>query len=140
MPEAQPAISDQAMIALRDCNQSNRQIAVIAKVHHQTVARILKRLTPRNSTELYKNHRADILAEMQRKFLRFVDTAAIKKMIASRGLTDFGIIYDKERIERGQNDSNIKPMVTINVVGSAQVHVDKPVDRITANHIKGIEG
>jgi hypothetical protein len=41
----------------------------------------------------------------------------IKAASLLQRVTSVGILTDKERLERGQNDSNIKPMIQINIAG-----------------------
>lgn len=87
-----------------------------------------------NTQESFKTYRADIFAAIQQKFIECADDPAIKKMIERRGLTDLGILYDKERIERGLSDSTSKPlvMIQINAPGGTDVKavtVDSPVDK-----------
>jgi len=134
MPPAQTAIDNDALLALHEAGKSYRQIAALAGIHHNTVAKYLKRLTPRKATEIYKNHKADILAEFQRKILSFCGPEEIKQMVKVRGLSDFGILYDKEQIERGHG-VDARPLVMIQI----NTAVDKPVDNLIPNHINSIE-
>lgn len=99
------AIDEQAALALHEGGKSTREIATILGVKdHSTIARRLKHLTPRKSTEIFRALRADILTEKQRKLLMSSHDATPKEQrdIA----TAFGIYLDKERLERGQSTSN----------------------------------
>lgn len=105
------------------------EIADTVNTSRQMVHQVMERygIIP-NNTESWKSHRADLLAALQEKIYGAVDEDAIKKMIMSRGMTDLGILYDKERIERGLSDNDTRPLVVIQVKGQATVNVDKPVD------------
>jgi hypothetical protein len=94
-----------------------------------------------NALESFKEQRADIFAAVEQKFIECADSAAVKKMIERRGLTDFGILYDKERIERGLSDNNTRPLVVIQIKGDhTAISVDNPVDNLMGKDIKQIEG
>ena len=55
----------------------------------------------------FKETKADILASKQRALLDSLDTGAIKSMSPGSRVTAFAILYDKERLERGQSTENI---------------------------------
>lgn len=110
----QTAIDNESLLALHEAGKSYRQIATLAGIHHNTVAKYLKRLTPRKATEIYKRHKADILAEFQRKILTACGPTEIKQMLKARGLSDYGILYDKEQLERGHG-ADARPLVMIQI-------------------------
>ncbi|MBW2003076.1 MAG: hypothetical protein JRI72_00465 [Deltaproteobacteria bacterium] len=60
-----------------------------------------------NGLKKYKEHRADLLAYYQLQLLSALTPADIKKMSPVQRITCFGILYDKERLERGQSTENI---------------------------------
>ena len=111
------------------------QIGQLQGVSKQAIHQALQRYGIDSGTlETFKGNRADLLAGLQAKIYNAIDPGAIKKMIERRGLTDLGILYDKERIERGLSDASSKPMVMIqiNTGPGAEVKaavVDKPVDK-----------
>jgi hypothetical protein len=57
--------------------------------------------------ETFKTQEANALRAFRLKYLELIDQTDIKKMISTRGFTDYGIAYDKERLERGQTTGNI---------------------------------
>jgi hypothetical protein len=119
-----------AILALHEAGKSTRQIeAILGNIDHATVAKRLKHLTPRKTTEIFKTLRGDILAEKQRQILSAVDAKAIKQMAPRDRVTAMAILYDKERIERGLSDGASKPMimVQINTPGGAEAKA-KQVD------------
>ncbi len=114
------------------------EIAESVRCAKSTVSETLKRyqIQP-NTLESYKNHRADVLAGIGDKLLQKanIDTLKIESMRDLKdAITGYGILYDKERIERGLSDSASKPlvMIQINAPGGTDVKavtVDNPVDK-----------
>lgn len=128
MQSSQAIADDATILALSEAGKSSRQIeAIIGNIDHSTICNRLKHLTPRKSTEIYKTHRADILAEFQRKCMSTLDVKAIKEMCPRDRVLAMGLAYDKERVERGLSDNNTRPMVVIQVKGDAQIAVDNSV-------------
>ena len=85
----------------RACDTSNQHV-------HQVLARYGLTLA---NTENYKQNRSEILAGLQDKILQTIDDDAIKAApLAARAAT-YGILFDKERLERGQATGNINVLV-----------------------------
>ena len=62
--------TNQAIVAMHNGGLSTRKIeTIIGNLDHNTIARRLKKLTPRKTTEIYKELKSDILAEKQRQLL-----------------------------------------------------------------------
>lgn len=62
-----------------------------------------------DTLQSYKESRADIFAGKQEMVLRNIDEAAVKKMLDKAPMAAvnlYGVLYDKERLERGQSTSN----------------------------------
>lgn len=97
----------QSLIALKQAGKSYRDIQAITGIKKDAVRRKIKDLLPTEETTQYKNLRADILAEMQRKLLMQCDDARLKKMPAASAILAACQLYDKERLERGQSTENI---------------------------------
>jgi hypothetical protein len=55
----------------------------------------------------FKENRADIFAIHQQRLLNSLTDDDIKKMPPGSRMTSFGILYDKERLERGESTSNV---------------------------------
>ena len=83
------------------------QIAKIQGVSTQAIHKKLQQFLPNEATELYKDKRADILAHTQLKLITQIDTARLKKAQLRDLIVSAGILYDKERLERGQSTANI---------------------------------
>ena len=130
-------LDDTAVLALHEAGKSTRKIAtILGDVHWTTIARRLKHLTPRKTTEIYKELRADIFAEKQRQLLMRSYKANPKD---TRDLmTSFGILYDKEQNERGHG-ADARPLVMIQINTGKPEPVDKTVDNLIPNHINTIE-
>lgn len=97
------------------------------------VSHTLKRygITP-NTVNSYKNHRAEIIAGIGEKILSQVKMTDIKIDSAKslqQALTGWGILYDKERLERGGVPDQSRPLVVVVRGDNAQVQVvTSPVD------------
>ena len=96
------------LIELRKKNLSYNEIAELVGRTKQTVH---KRLQPYvediNNLQSFKDHRADILAVHQARLLNSLTPDAIKECSPYQRVGMFGILYDKERIERGMSTQNI---------------------------------
>jgi len=134
-----PTADDATIQALADAGKSTREVAaIVGNIAHQTIARRLKHLTPRQTTEIFKTHRADIFAELQRKILLTCDKQAIKEMHPRDRFLATGLLYDKEQIERGHG-ADARPLVMIQINTGKPEPVDKTVDNLIPNHINTIE-
>jgi len=87
-------------------NLSYAEIAAIQKVTPQAIQQAISNLLPIPETKIYRDHRSDILSEMQRKLLASVDTTTINNASLMQRMASFGILYDKERLERGLSTGN----------------------------------
>jgi len=134
-------VDDATLLALHDAGKGCRQIADTLKtIGKSTVAKRLKHLSPRQSTEIFKGHRADIFAELGRKLANTLDAKAIKEMHPRDRFLALGLVYDKERIERGLSDNNARPMVVIQVKGDVQctqITNPLPVDKAVSQSRNG---
>ncbi len=105
-----PKPDNLTILALHEAGKSARQIeAILGNIDHATICRRLKHLTPRKTTNIYKQVRADVFAEKQRKLLMRSDKADAK---TQRDIaTCVGIYYDKERLERGLSSANLSVQI-----------------------------
>ena len=60
-----------------------------------------------DNLDLYKTHRADIIALTGRQILKHLTPDRLEKASAYQLAGMYGILYDKERLERGQSTANI---------------------------------
>ena len=93
-----------------------------------------------NIVESFKNHRADILTGIQEKILNSVNMKDIKVESAKElrdTLTGFGILFDKERLERGQT-TNIQGVIHADIAEIRRLKsVDNPKN-VVDNHDNNI--
>jgi len=80
---------------------SQSEIARTLGVCHQTINERIKRLGLDSLTN-YKNNRADLLALLQRQITDAITASDIQKAPLRDKVVATGILYDKERLERGQ--------------------------------------
>jgi len=83
----------------------------IAKVFGCTKTAVIQRLKPYVATtdidtELFIKNRAAILANRQVSVLAEMTSEKLEKSSAKDLAVTFGVLYDKERLERGQSTSN----------------------------------
>ncbi len=102
-------LQNKALQAMHEGGLSTRQIeSVISNLDHASIARRLRKLTPRRTTQIYREVRADVLAERQRQILMLSATPGARNGRDQRDYaTAYGVYYDKERLERGQATENI---------------------------------
>ncbi len=86
------------------------EIAESVNTSRQMVHQVLQRYSiDSNTTESFKKHRAEVIAGYQERILAGIDPNALKSSTPRElkdSLTAFGILYDKERLERGLSTSN----------------------------------
>jgi transposase len=110
--EGQPAKSEvgiykginiNELIDLRKRNLSYQRIADIVGCHKSNVIERLKPFKEAiDGLTQYKSGRADILAVHQQRVLAEITPEKLQKAQINTLLPAFGILYDKERLERGQ--------------------------------------
>jgi len=88
-----------------------QEIADILKTSKQTIHRNLIELIPDTTTEIYRDHRADILSHTQLRLLNNVTNAKLKKASVRDLVVSAGILYDKERLERDLSTANVVSIV-----------------------------
>ena len=57
--------------------------------------------------ENFKKHRGDVFAFMQSKLINSIDLEEIKEMNPYQRIISTGILFDKERLQRGESTENI---------------------------------
>lgn len=87
---------------------TSREVGELVKCDHSHVVKVLARWgIEQSKNEEYKENRADILAGVGRKILATITDADIKKASLNQKVVSYGILYDKERLERGESTENI---------------------------------
>jgi hypothetical protein len=105
----------QKAIQLKQQGNSYKEISKILGCSPQNIHQKIKDLIPKSDTEKYIAERADILAKKNQKVLEYLDDEKLKKSTAMQIASIYGILYDKERIERGLSDNNARPLVMIQI-------------------------
>jgi len=125
-------INVQKAIDLRLKGLSYREIAAYFGVKHSSVYAKIRHLLPDNiDVQAYKNNRADVFAGKQAELLNALTSKKQKDMSGLQAVTALGILYDKERLERGQSTSNIayKDMSNdINDIEAELAQLDEQLD------------
>lgn len=89
-------------------------------VSKQSLSQLLKRHgIDVDAAGEYKEHRADLFAGIQDTVLGHIDSTAIKRMVEKAPMAAvslFGVLYDKERLERGQSTSNVATILASHVI------------------------
>ena len=87
---------------------STREIGKLADCDHSHVVRVLARYgIEQQELEQYKDKRSDIFAGIQNRILKSVTDAEIQKASLQVKAMAFGVLFDKERLERGQSTDNV---------------------------------
>ena len=99
-----------------------QEIADCMGTSKQAIQSAIHKLMPvKQEVETFKNHRADILANVQLKMLESYNALSDSdksEMVRKRGLVDMGIAFDKERLTRGLSSDNIA--VTVQAIQQLQ--------------------
>jgi len=118
-PESLPTITDpqnsatksipiESIIEYRKKGLTTREIATLLNCSHPNIVQRLQTVTADvDSLDSYKIHRADILALNGRRLLSHVTDEKLQKASAYQLAGMYGILYDKERLERGQTTANV---------------------------------
>ena len=113
LPPGEPSFAPKGIpiediIELRRKNLTVGQIGTLLGCSPQNVTLRLSRIKEDlEGLENYKKHRADVQAWHQRKILNSLSDEDIKKSSMLQKVTAIGILYDKERLERGQTTANV---------------------------------
>ena len=98
----------ETLIEYRKKGLTYQEIGNLVGRTKQTVQERLKPIIDDIDTiELHKKHRADILALQSRRILKSLTNDDIQKTPAGQRVMMYGILYDKERLERGESTANI---------------------------------
>lgn len=111
-------------VALFTRGASYAEIGSVMGVSKQAIHHRIRGIVPDVArVSAARQYRADMLAEVTSDILSSIDEKAIKSAgLKDRAMT-YGILYDKERLERGESTQNVQQ-----VAGKAKV--DKVEDEI----------
>jgi hypothetical protein len=117
------------ILDVKQCNPNItvREIAKIADCSHVTVVNTLKKYyIDKQDVDNYRKYRGDILAGVQHRIIRSITDDNIKDMPVGQRIMSYGILYDKERLERNQATAITDDMSSI-------------IDRIESRYTKAID-
>lgn len=101
-------VSWQEVVDLRMKGLSHNQIAKVCGCSRQNVSYLLRQHGKGlEKVETFKKNRADILAVKQAEVLDSITPAKLVKMPPKDAAIAFGVLFDKERLERNQSSENI---------------------------------
>ncbi len=81
---------------------SQTQAAKVLGISKSAISLRLAGFTDKKALESWKEKKADVMEAIQAKMLLSLDSDTIKGLIERRGLVDYGILFDKARIQRGE--------------------------------------
>ena len=116
----------ETIIAYRRKGLSINDIATIVGCSKQNVWERLQTVGYDDvDLDSFNNSRADILAFVQSKLINSLDSDAIKEMQPYQRVVATGILYDKERLERGKSTSNINVVEVTGTIADLQAQASK---------------
>lgn len=96
------------IIKYRKQGLSINEIGDLVGISKQAVyQRLQPYLHELDTLEDYKTHRADIIALKGKEILKHLDSNRLEKASAYQLAGMYGILYDKERLERGESTQNV---------------------------------
>ena len=107
------------ILELRRKDLTLKQISVILGCSEANVHKRLKGFAPvQVKIDRYKRHRADLLTLTQATLHDSITPAVINEASLLQRTTALGILYDKERLERGQSTANVDIHTAIEAASS----------------------
>jgi len=99
----------------------------IGKIHGLTKQTVHQRLQDAGladySIQHYVSNRADILAWLQHRLLFSLTDEDLKKMAPDRRIWSMAVLFDKERLERGQSTENLNiSSIAMHIQGELAEH------------------
>jgi hypothetical protein len=114
------------IIELRKRGNSYAEIGKILGCTKQNVELRLRPFKAEiEALESFKEQKADVLAVYQLKLLNSLTESDIKNIPPGSRLTGFGILYDKERLERDKSTSNLSVHEITESLTEAKERYDK---------------
>ena len=88
---------------------SYTQAGKILNIDRSAVCRLCQRngIPRKDELKNFKKNKADILSSKQAQVLNCINNETLKKASAYQLAGMFGILYDKERLERGESTQNV---------------------------------
>jgi predicted transcriptional regulator len=126
-------IAIERMLQLRDKNLTDGEIATIVGCDRSNVSKRLAEYAPKlQRIDNHKKYRADILTDLQMKVLDNFTPDKINECTVPQSAVVYGILYDKERIERGLSTSNLSIAGVIEVQKGKMDDITDTIARLTS--------
>ena len=101
-------IPSDKILELHEKGLSDSQIAKLLGCSRPNITQRLQKILPeRAKTHEFIRNRALTFADLQRRIVESLTDADIKRMAPDRRIWSLGVLYDKERLERGQSTENL---------------------------------
>lgn len=105
-PEANKGIAIADIVHLRNKGLTLKQIGTILDTTKQNIHQRLAVINADiDTTKNFSSHKADVLAVIQHQLLNALTPDEIKKIPGIQKILGFGILYDKEIIEREKHET-----------------------------------
>ena len=96
------------------------------------------KISSQKDLEAYKHNRADILAMKQAEMTSSITDEKLKKANMRDLVWSFGVLYDKERLERGQSTGNLA--IIVDDLSATDQDVLRKLARLAPEMVKESEG
>lgn len=98
----------ETIIEYRNRGLSYAEIAKLTGCSRQNIQQRLEAIEySKEDLENFKKNRADVFAFMQSKLINSIDSKTAKEMSPYHRIVSLGILFDKERLERGKSTENV---------------------------------
>ena len=115
----------ETIIEYRSKGLSLNEIAKLIGCSKQNVHKRLEAVGySKEDLENFKNHRADVFAFLQSRLLNSIDDETIKELNAYQRIIGIGVLYDKERLTRGQSTANVDVHELFESIEQRQARID----------------
>jgi len=118
-------IPTESILEFRSKGLTHAQIAQLLGCNRSAITqRLLKIDSELQNLDNYKKHRADVIMLKGRQVLKNITPSKLQKASAYQLAGMFGILYDKERLERDKSTQNVG-MVLQNIAYLRTIDDDK---------------
>ena len=116
----------ESIIAYAQKNLSYAEIAELVGCSKQNVQQRLNYVGyTRLNLDNFSKHRADTFAHLQSRLLNSIADEDLKDINPLQRVVAAGILYDKERLERGKSTSNINVVEVTGTIADLQAQASK---------------
>jgi len=133
-PESAPkGIPIDKILELRRKDLSHGQIAELLGCSRSNVTQRLKdHQEDLDGLDRFKKHRADIFAYKQMQMVQSLTADKLQKAPLNVLMPALGILYDKERLERGQSTNNVSVRGSLEKLATSATELEEEKARLMA--------